>query len=115
MVTSSSSSDLKWWRSSSSKSNDAANNEHLHVNTNGANMSCIIFNKDVSHRVHVASEHGEGYEGNNPLQRPILSFVGGRNAIYNTVPGCDIFYHPSLHCYFLSITMLHMTFVLLRR
>jgi len=35
-------------------------------------MNCVIFNKDVSHRVHVASEHGEGYGGNNPLQRPIL-------------------------------------------
>ena len=61
----------KMWRGSS-KSNYDTNDEHLHVNTNNVNTDCIIFNEDVSHRVHVASEHGEGYDGNNPLQRPSL-------------------------------------------
>ena len=61
----------KTWQGSS-KSNYDTNDEHLHVNTNNANTNCIIFNEDVRHQVHVVSEHGEGYNGNNPLQRPSL-------------------------------------------
>jgi len=61
----------KKWRCSS-KSNNDANDKHLRVNTNNVNTNCIILNQDVRHRVHVASEHGEGYDGNNPLQRPSL-------------------------------------------
>jgi hypothetical protein len=39
---SSSNADRKWWRSS--KSNDEANDEHLHVNTNEADTDYVIFN-----------------------------------------------------------------------
>ena len=57
---------IKKWRHSSN-SNDDANDERLHIKKIEGNMTCVIFNKDVSHRVDVASEHGDKYDDNNPL------------------------------------------------
>jgi hypothetical protein len=37
--------------------------------------TCVIFNENVSHRVDVASEHGDDYDNNNPLQRLILPLI----------------------------------------
>ena len=51
---------LKKWRRSSNSNDDA---------------TCVIFNEDVSHRVDVASEHGDDYDNNNPLQRLILPLI----------------------------------------
>ena len=70
---SSSNADRKWWHSS--KSNNEANDEHLHVNTNEVDTNCVIFNKDVSNRVNVASKHRDDYDNNNPLQRMILPLI----------------------------------------
>jgi hypothetical protein len=69
-------------------------------------MNCIIFNKDVSHRVHVASEHGEGYDGNNPLKRLILPLTLTPEAemqfiipcpavIYSITPPCTVISFPT--------------------
>jgi len=51
---------IKKWRRSSNSNNDA---------------TCVIFNEDVSHRVDVASEHGDDYDDNNPLQRLIIPLL----------------------------------------
>jgi len=51
---------VKKWRCSSNSNDDA---------------TCVIFNEDVSHRVDVASEHGDDYDDNNPLQRLILPLI----------------------------------------